>query len=126
MGKKQKQKVASVMSKSTLNTAFFFHLFIVILAWVGPFLFSWYLMVLAYTIVTLQFIFLKKCVLNASHGLETSEEDDTTFYSDLFAMLGWHPNKRVLKFWVRKLIYPLLAAFTLWWQVVMGFEPLIV
>ncbi len=72
------------INNSDLNGAFWFHLFITALAWVGPFLFSWYLMVTAYALVVLQFIFLGRCVLNKSHGLDAG--NDATFYS---VLLDW-------------------------------------
>ena len=68
--------------ESKHNFMFWFHVFITSLAWVGPFLFSWYLMLTAYAIILLQFLVFDKCLLNSKHELTDSE--DATFYSYLF------------------------------------------
>lgn len=108
---------------STHNLAFWFHVIITVLAWVGPFLFSWYLMVPAYLIVVIQFLIFNRCLLNGSHALD--ESDDATFYSYIFERLGLEVNKRTLKLWVRRYIYLILALITLIWQVLLGFKPLL-
>lgn len=102
---------------------FWAHLFVTLLAWMGPFLFSWYLMVVAYTLVQLQFVFLNRCVMNKGHALE--EVDDYTFYAFLLEMVGFQPNRKVVKFITRKMIYVGLALVAVLWQVVLGFEPLL-
>ena len=56
------------------NLVFWFHVVITALAWVGPFLFSWYLMVAAYLIVLIQFMIWDRCLLNSTHKLD----DDNT------------------------------------------------
>lgn len=112
-----------VHRKSTHNLSFWFHLLITLLAWLGPFLFSWYWMVSAYGIVLLQFLIFKRCLLNKSHALE--DADDATFYSYLLEQIGFQPDRRRLKLWVRRYIYILLAAFTLIWQLLLNFEPLL-
>jgi len=111
---------AQKISDSSHNFSFWFHLFITILAWVGPFLFSWYLMVTAYLIVILQFMVFNKCLLNAKHDLKT--DDDATFYSYLFEQMGIEVNRTRLKKFVRLYLYPLLGMFTMVWQLYFGFE----
>lgn len=110
-------------STSSHNLTFWFHLLITILAWVGPFLFSWYLMVTAYLLVVLQFMVFGRCLLNARHDL--ADENDATFYSYLLEKFGYHPNRQTLKYWVHRYVYLFLAALTLLWQVVLGYEPLL-
>jgi hypothetical protein len=113
----------SQTANSSHNATFWFHVIITALAWVGPFLFSWYLMVTAYMIVLLQFLIFNRCLLNAKHDLDVSE--DTTFYSYLFEKLGYYPNRSVLKKWVRRYVYLILSGFTIIWQLVLGFNPLL-
>lgn len=105
------------------NLAFWFHLLITLLAWLGPFLFSWYLMVSAYGIVLLQFLIFNRCLLNAAHDLDN--DNDNTFYAHLFELLGFQPNKKVLRLWVRRYVYLILAAFTLFWQLGLDQAPLL-
>jgi len=69
-------------SHATVNTVFIVHLILVIIAWVGPFVFPWYLMVPGYLIIVAQFIRYKRCLMNEAHGLDDSGEH--TFYSHLF------------------------------------------
>ena len=110
-------------SESSHNMTFWFHLFITVLAWVGPFFFSWYLMVAAYLVVVLQFIFFNRCLLNAKHDL--SDANDATFYSYLFEQIGIEVNRKQLKKFVRRYVYILLAAFTVFWQLALRMEPLL-
>ncbi len=112
------------LENSELNFAFWFHLFITLLAWIGPFLFSWYWMLSAYIIVILQFIFFKRCLLNKSHGLDANR-NEATFYSVLLNWVNYRHNPKRLKYWVRVWLYPILALFTLVYQLVFGFKPLI-
>lgn len=108
---------------SVINAAFWFHLLITLLAWLGPFLFSWYWMVAAYFIVMLQFKLFGRCLLNKSHELK--DENDATFYSVLFDLLRISHQPKTLKYWVRNWFYPLLALFTLILQLVLNWEPLL-
>jgi hypothetical protein len=105
------------------NFSFWIHLFITILAWVGPFLFSWQLMIAAYTIVTLQFIFLKKCVLNATHDLD--DDDNATFYSYLLEYFGFKVDRAKIKFVVRNYLYILFGIFSYCWQEILGIKALL-
>jgi hypothetical protein len=110
-------------AKSEHNIIFWFHVLITALAWLGPFLFSWWLMATAYGIVTLQFIIFKRCLLNSKHALD--DQEDVTFYTYLFERLGLSVNRKRLKLWVRNLIYPILGVFSYVWQEVLEFDPLL-
>mgnify|MGYP001320418168 CR=1 FL=1 len=107
------------------RSAFFFwlHFLLVLLAWAGPFLFNWKLILAAYGVVLLQFFFFKKCFMNAGHDL--TDDDDTTFYSHLFEKIGWNIPRGPLKFFVRNLLYPLLGAVAVIWQLVLKHPPLL-
>lgn len=123
---KQEQPVTTTIEEAATsdhNFVFWFHVVITALAWIGPFLFSWYLMVPAYLIVLLQFLIFGRCLLNGQHKLD--DGNDTTFYSYLFEKMGISVNKTTLKLWVRRYFYVILSAFTLIWQVVLGFNPLL-
>jgi hypothetical protein len=110
-------------ASSQHNFVFWVHLLLIALAWTGPFLFRWQLLLPPYLFVILQFWFFKKCFMNDAHQL--SEGDDTTLYSYAFEKMGWQVNRKRLKFLVRNVFYPFLAAFTLLWQLGLGFKPLI-
>ena len=115
--------MSNAQSHSARNWVFWFHLLITLLAWLGPFLFSWSLMVTAYLLVVIQFILFNRCLLNAKHDLDVS--DDTTFYSHLLESAGFKPNRTKLKNFVRKYLYVLLSLVTLIWQLLLGFEALL-
>jgi len=117
----EEQEVIKVTSKH--NFLFWFHVLITIIAWIGPFVFSWYLMVTAYTIVMVQFMIFGRCLLNGKHDLD--DGNDTTFYSYLLEQLGIHTNRSTLKLWVRRYVYIILGAVAVIWQLVLGFEPLL-
>jgi hypothetical protein len=116
------QEVQQLSSKH--NFMFWFHVFITSLAWVGPFLFSWQIMLVAYSIILLQFLVFDKCLLNAEHDLTQSE--DATFYSYLFEAVGMkNLNRPLIKIIVRRYLYFILGAFTVCWQVYLGNEALL-
>jgi len=114
--------------ESTTNTSkselvFWLHLFITALAWVAPFFFSWQWSVPVYAAVMLQFAFFGRCLMNDHHEM-TEDDNDATFYSYLFEKMGFHPDRRRLKFYVRKVFYPVLATVAILWQEVLGMAPL--
>lgn len=105
------------------NFVFWVHVFITALAWLGPFLFSWYLLVAVFLIVLVQFMIWDRCLLNGSHDLEDKEE--TTLYSYVIEKLGYDVDRTELRLWVREYFYVLLSAIAIIWQAVLGFEPLL-
>jgi len=106
----------------TNRLSFVFHLLLVLLAWVGPFLASWHIMLVAYALVVLQFFAFEKCLLNAQHGLLEDEDPDATFYSEIFTAFGISHNRKVLKTFVRTWLYPLLALWTVVLQLFLGWN----
>jgi len=110
-----------VSIKSTL--VFWLHLFVTLLAWVAPFLFSWKLSLPVYGMVMLQFSVFGRCLMNAQHGLW--EEDNRIFYTDLLEKMNFTPNRALVKYLVRRLLYPTLALVALGWQVLLGQAPLV-
>ncbi|MFT5833076.1 MAG: hypothetical protein ACI97N_000702 [Cognaticolwellia sp.] len=111
---------------STLNTAFWLHLLLLVAGWTGPFLFPWYIMVIGYALIFFQFLIFGKCLVNEMHELEN--ENYYTFYTFLFECLGMSFSKKTQKimfYFIRWPLYPLLSAFTLFWQLYLGFKPLL-
>lgn len=102
---------------------FFLHFLAVIFVWTGPFLVSWKIMIPVYVLVTIQFIIFKSCLMNKRHGLD--ESDDHTFYSEVFELMGFQPDRKMLKFFVRKVLNIFLTIMTLLWQLVLGNNPLL-
>lgn len=114
------------MATHTLKSeiAFWLHLFITLLAWVAPFLISWYWSLPVYAAVMLQFAIFGKCLVNKHHDLH-EEDDYATFYSHLFEKMGFRPDRRRLKFYVRNVYYPVLATVSVLWQEVLDIPPLL-
>ena len=106
-----------------INGMFWVHLFVTSLAWLGPFLFSWPLMLLAYGIVQLQYKLFNKCLMNEGHAL--AEEDNNTFYHYILTKVGFRLDKKRVKFVVRKRLNIFLGLFVILWQVGLGFGPLL-
>ncbi|MEZ5056341.1 MAG: hypothetical protein R2879_04815 [Saprospiraceae bacterium] len=104
------------------NATFWFHVLVTVLGWIGPFLFSWYILVPIYLLVLIQFVIFGRCLMNGQHGLDDS---DATFYSYLLEKGNIHLNRKQLKLFVRRYLYIILSAITLIWQVVLGFDPLL-
>lgn len=113
------------MTTQTLKSNLFFwlHLLVTLLAWVAPFLFSWQWSLPVYAAVMIQFAIFGRCLVNKEHNL--SEEEHTTFYSHLFEKMGFRPNRRRLKFYVRNVYYPVLATVAVVWQEILDMRPLL-
>ena len=101
---------------------FWFHLFITVLSWFAPFLFSWYYLIPVYLMIVLQFMVFKRCLLNKEHALDDGE-DNMTFYAHLLEMVGFNFKRSSVKFFCRILLYPILTTITLVWQIVLGHAP---
>ncbi len=100
---------------------FWFHLFITVLSWFAPFMFSWQYLLPVYWTVMLQFLVFNRCLVNKGHSL--GEDDDMTFYAQIFELVGFNFQRKNVKFFCRKFLYPFLTAVTLLWQVVLGKVP---
>ena len=111
------------MNAKAFKTELFFwlHLLVTLLAWVAPFLFSWQWSIPVYAAVMVQFAVFGRCLVNKEHNL--SEDDHSTFYSHLFEKMGFSPNRRRLKFYVRNVYYPVLATVSVVWQEVLNIQP---
>ena len=66
--------------------------------------------------VLMYFSVFGRCLMNDHHGLQ--ETDGRIFYTDRLERMGFRPNRPLLKRFVRRYLYFLLAAFTLLWQLV--------
>ena len=110
-------------AKLEINRMFWVHLIVTSLAWVGPFLFSWYLMVVAYLLVQMQYQVFNRCLMNEGHDL--AEDEDKTFYHFIFTKMGMTLERRTVKIFVRQQLNYFLGAFTIFWQVYLDFEPLL-
>lgn len=113
-----------MLSKAVKDEIFFgLHLLIALAAWFIPFLVTWKITVPVFAIVILQHAVFGRCLGMDTHGV--SEDDGSTFYSHVIERLGYKPNKKVIRFVVRKLLYGFLAVVTLVWQVVLHHPPLL-
>lgn len=109
--------------KTSYNLAFWFHLLITVLSWLGPFLFSWQYLVPIYLLVIIQFMIFDRCLLNSKHELSTA--DDYTFYAFLLERIGMRSNASQVKFFVHKVLYYVLTIICLAWQLGLGNAPLL-
>lgn len=113
----------ALSQKVEYNFMFWFHFFLTALSWFIPVLFWWPLVLTAYSIVLLQFVFFKRCLMNEGHALD--DDGDFTFYAFLLEQVGFKPNRAKTRKFVRFWIYIIMGAFTILWQIVLEFEPLI-
>lgn len=105
------------------NFMFWLHLFLTMLSWFIPVLFWWPLVLTAYSIVLLQFVFFNRCLMNEGHALD--DDGDFTFYAFLLEQIGFKPNRKKTKKIVRFWIYIIFASITILWQIVLGYDHLI-
>lgn len=80
-------------------------------------------MLIAYCVVQLQYKIFSKCLMNVGHGLDDAGDD--TFYAYLIELAGFKTNRKRVKFIVRERLNIFLAAFTILWQIILDFEPLL-
>lgn len=106
------------------NGMFWAHLLVMVLAWAGPFLIWWPVMLLAYIAVQFQYRFFNRCLMNEAHALH-EQDDYYTFYAWIFEQMGFKPNRKRLKFYVRNVYNYCLGTFTVIWQVVLENEALL-
>lgn len=111
------------MPQTKSTAIFIFHLVITIGAYFVPFLITWKIAVPVFAATILQHAIFGRCLLNAKHGL--TEEDGSTFYSETLERLGFQPDKEMLRFFVRKILYTLLTLITIIWQIVLAHKPLL-
>lgn len=109
---------------SKFNSTYWLHLGLTILSWFIPFLFDWRLVLIAYSIVLLQFIVFGGCLMNRGHGLEDADNDHT-FYAHLLEGVGIRLDRGRVKSFVRSWMYVVLASIALIWQVAIGKEALL-
>jgi hypothetical protein len=105
------------------NYMFWLHVLVTLLAWIGPFIINWWVMVAIYGLVLLQFLVLNRCVMNAGHELE--EGEGVTFYAYLLEKAGIHFPRVPLKKFVRGQLYLWLSVGVIVLQTVAGYRPLI-
>ncbi len=96
------------------SLVFWAHVFVMGLAWVAPFLFSWKILLPVYAAVMGQFAVFGRCLMNEQHGFV--ETNDRIFYSEVLEKLGFHPEPRLVKRVVRRYLYFFLAAVAVFWQ----------
>lgn len=112
-----------ITAKLKTDLVFLLHLVLTIGAWFLPILVSWQVTVPVLILVIAQHAIFGRCFMLSGH--EVSEDDGSTFYSHVFERLGFQPNKKAVRFFVRKILYGLLTVLTLIWQVLLGNEALL-
>ena len=80
-------------------------------------------MIFAYILVQLQYQVFNRCLMNEGHDL--IEENDKTFYHFIFTKMGMTLERKTVKIFVRQRLNYILGAFAIFWQVYLGFEPLL-
>jgi hypothetical protein len=101
---------------------FLMHCVLAFGAFFVPILISWQVIVPILLLTVLQHAVYGRCLLMSKHGAD--ESDGSTFYSIFLERIGFNPPKRAIRFFVRKILYTLLALITLWWQVYLRNDPL--
>lgn len=116
------------MTTASTNTVgnklwFWLHFALIVIAWIGPFVFDWYLMVGGYGIVMLQFAVFDRCLMNNKHDL--AEEGDMTFYAQLLETVGFRFSRKRVKQIVRPWIYVFLSIFVITLQLGLNYVPVL-
>ncbi len=102
---------------------FWLHLSLILIAYLSPFLFNYKLILTGIIILFLEYAIFQGCILtNAQFG---KKDKNMTFYTIYLEMLGFHFNRKKLKFFIRYIMPFIVLALALIWQVMLGFDVLI-
>lgn len=101
---------------------FWLHLFLILIAYSSPFLFSWKLILLGVIILLVQFIVLKQCVLTTT---QFGNAKYITFYTLYLEMLGFKFKRKNLYILMRYIMPFIVLAISLIWQILLNYKPLV-
>ncbi len=116
--------MATVQFNLKLKTWFLIHLTFLFASWAAPFLITWKFLIPIYSLVLLQFLVFKRCLMNREHGLEDTGSDHT-FYAELMEKIGLEPDRKKVRGFVRSWIYLVFVCVAFFWQVVLKNKPLL-
>jgi hypothetical protein len=102
--------------------AFWLHLFLIVIAYSSPFLFSWKLILIGVFVLMLQFIVLRQCILTT---LQFGEEKYITFYTIYLEKLGLKFKRKNLYILMRYIMPFVVLLVSLIWQITLKRQPLI-
>lgn len=91
------------------------HSIIILLAYVSPFLIEWKIVLGFIFLYYIQLFVFGNCILTLAQFKEDTR--DTTFYSYLFAKLGFNPKKTTLRIIVDYCIPWVILLFAIFWQI---------
>lgn len=103
-------------SKNEFDFVFWFHLLVIVLIWLSPFLVSWKIILLGIVLYYLQLIVVGDCILTKKQF--NTKVRETTFYYHYLTKLGFRLNARKVKFVADYVMPWIILGIALIWQVV--------
>src|SRR3989344_3460540 len=94
---------------------FLLHLILILCIYLSPFILDWRIILVFVALYYIQLVVFGNCILTIWQFRE--EARDTTFYSHVFELLGFSPNKRTVRLVVDYVIPWAIVIIALLWQV---------
>jgi hypothetical protein len=108
--------------KKDFGVVFWIHLTLILLAYFSPFFFRWQIIFVMVFASFIQQVIFKGCIL--THA-QFGKDPHMTFYYRYLTLLGINVNKEKLKFLMTWIMPILVLLFVLFWQVILGIDPII-
>jgi hypothetical protein len=110
------------MLRNKFGIIFWFHLILIVTAYLSPILFRWEIIGIGVLYLLIQQIILKGCVLTIA---QFGKDPYNTFYYKYLTLLGFKPNKKKLKFIMAYITPFVVLSFALFLQIILKFQPII-
>ena len=105
------------------NFTFLIHLVLEILSWASPVLFSWWIIVIGFVLMHLQFKIFGTCVLNKIQFKKHS--GDSVFLYPYMKMMGFKISFEKARLLMRYIIPLILIIVAIFWQLIFKKSPIL-
>ena len=109
--------------KDLFNFTFFIHIILEILSFLSPLLFSWWLVIIGFILMHIQFKIFGTCVLNKIQFKK--HKGDSVFLYPYAKMLGINISFKNMRFLMRYIIPLLLIIISIIWQILLKNQPVV-
>jgi len=101
---------------------FWLHIGLEIIAFSSPFLFSWWLILIAIIILSVQYYVVGGCIMNK---WQFGKTEDVTFLYPYCKLIGLSIELEKLKFFMRVILPVIILSIAVIWQIFMGNAPIL-
>lgn len=109
-------------TKKLFGGIFWLHLILEVISFFSPILFSWYYILLAILLLSVQYFLIGGCILNK---WQFGEIKNRTFIYPYLKLIGFNVSPRKTIFFMRVILPSIIFGITLVWQIIFEKNPLI-